>query len=83
MQYVLPAATAAHVLPATTASVLPATARPVRQVNTTPVLPVITVFVLQAFSRVITTPAAIVRHPAPVRHPAATIPLLHVWDTFT
>lgn len=62
--------------------VLPATARPVRQVNTTPVLPAATASVLQASitpARLASTTPVL---PAPiVRHPAATIPLLHVWDT--
>ena len=61
--------------------VLPATARPVRQVNTTPVLPAITASVLQASitpARLASTTPVL---PAPVLHPAATIPLLHVWDT--
>ena len=62
--------------------VFPATVRPVRQVSTTPVLPAVTASVLQASitpARLASTTPVL---PAPiVRHPAATIPLLHVWDT--
>ena len=70
--------------------VFPATVRPVRQVSTTPVLPAVTASVLQVSitpARLASiTPARLASTtpvlPAPiVRHPAATIPLLHVWDT--
>lgn len=71
-----------YVFPATARHALPATVRPVRQVSTTPVLPAVTASVLQASitpARLASTTPVL---PAPiVRHPAATIPLLHVWDT--